>query len=176
MKILICGFSGAGKTTLLQSCRGNSLGYECLDLDDELANDFGIQSNQLGEWIKINGLARFRELEAHKIHELLLRPGNEVISLGGGALSQEILATWRSTNEFKLIFVDTPFDLCFERIQHDSNRILAKMNKSQLFKIYQERLPLYQQADLVLTNNIVNAVEGLGILESLVHNLLNPNS
>ena len=176
MKILICGFSGAGKTTFLQMCKDNSLGFQCLDLDQELSLDLKIQSNQLGQWIRLNGLPLFRELEAAKIKELLSHPQKAIIALGGGALSQSLLANCQLSRENKVVFLDTPFEECFERIQNDPNRIFSSMSKDQLFELYQDRLPYYLQADLKITHNSVKAIQGLGILESLVHNLLNPKS
>ena len=49
------------------------------------------------------------------------------------------------------------------------------MPKADLLELYKRRLPDYLKADLTLSRDQTKELEGLGILESLVHNLLNPN-
>ena len=176
VKILICGFMGAGKTTFLEKCQKNSLGFECTDLDSALARDFGIAPSALGKWIETHGLPVFREKEQAKVEELLNRKSSDVIALGGGSLNPTLLAMIADKNsQYKLVFLNTSFDLCCQRILGDANRPLAQMPKADLLELYKRRLPDYLKADLTLSRDQTKELEGLGILESLVHNLLNPN-
>jgi shikimate kinase len=168
MKILICGFMGAGKTTFLKKFQPNELGFECIDLDEALANQLGLHPNRLGEWILQNGFPLFRDLEKTKIKELLRHSNNMIIALGGGSLSPEILSLIHNNSEYKLVFLETSLEVCLARIKNDPNRPLAQIPEGELRKLYEMRLADYLTADLVLNEEERKEIV---TLSSLVHNL-----
>lgn len=159
---------GAGKSSFLKKLEPNKLGFDCIDLDYALASDLRIRPERLGEWILENGFPLFRDKEKSKIKELLRHPQSMVIALGGGSLNPEVLSLIQSRTDCKLVFLDTPFEVCLERIKADSNRPLLKMPESELKKLYDSRRTDYLTADLVLLEGEIKEIEGL---ESLVHNL-----
>ena len=144
-RILITGFMAAGKTTVAAAL-ARSLDCEMLDLDQfiEARAGRGIQAI-----IDEEGEARFREIEAQALREALEKRAARVIALGGG--------TWISARNRALIaehqgftiWLDAPFELCWQRITGDDNRFrpLAR-DKEQAARLYEERRALYELAEL----------------------------
>jgi shikimate kinase len=159
---------GSGKSTFLKKMTPNKLGFDCIDLDHALANDLGIHPDRLGEWILANGFPLFRDKERTKIKKLLNYPESMVIAMGGGTLTPEILAVINNYLDCKIVFLDTPLEICLERTAKDPNRPLSKIPESELIALYEERKKQFLQADLVLSPTEIKEIEGL---EALVHNL-----
>lgn len=172
VKLLLCGFMGAGKTTLLSKFEHNQMGFDCVDLDGQIASDLNISPHKLGDWIENFGFPLFRKKEDDLLKNLLNQKRSMVIALGGGALSAEILNVIHKNPDYKLVFLNTSFDTCLERIKNDKLRPLAKLDPIELKKLYDERYVIYSQADLILSQSDIKEIEGL---DSLVHNLLSMN-
>lgn len=169
MKILLCGFTGAGKSTFLKQFQGRSGGFDCIDLDHALALELGLSSDKLGEWILQNGFPLFRDKEKTKLKNFLAHPQNMIIALGGGTLTPEVVSLIRSTPACRTIFLDTPYELCRERIKHDRNRPLSNLPDEELKKLYEIRRDIYRElADLTLSPENTKEIV---TLSALVHNL-----
>lgn len=166
MNILVCGFMGSGKTTFVESFEGNNLGFVTYDLDHVVADHLGITHLELGEWINKNTLQKFRDIEMDVLQGLVNLRTMKIIALGGGTPTAERFA--ELSDQAKLVFLDVPFETCFNRIKNDSNRPLTALGEAGLRNLYQKRLPIYQKADLILSETEIKEIEGL---ESLVHNL-----
>jgi len=148
----------------------NVLGFDCVDLDHAIAVDLNIRAERLGEWILQNGFPAFRDKENAKLKKLLRHEQSQVIALGGGALNPQILEMIYNDPETYLVFVDTPLDICLERIKNDPTRPLANLSPDELKKLYETRRIDYREADLALSEAQIKEIDGLA---SLVHNLLN---
>lgn len=155
---------------MLRKFMPNDLGFDCIDLDHALAADLNIRPERLGEWILKNGFPAFRDREKSKLKKLLNHPGDMVIALGGGALNPEILNMIDNNIGWYLVFVDTSLEICLERIKNDPTRPLAQISQEELKKLYETRRQDYEKAYLVLTEDEIKEIEGLG---TLVHNLDN---
>lgn len=166
MNILVCGFMGSGKTTFVESFEGNNLGFVTYDLDHVVADHLGITHLELGEWINKNTLQKFRDIEMDVLQGLVNLRTMKIIALGGGTPTAERFA--ELSDQAKLVFLDVPFETCFNRIKNDSNRPLTALGEAGLRNLYQKRLPIYHKADLILSETEIKEIEGL---ESLVHNL-----
>lgn len=160
---------GAGKSTFLKKMQPNKLGYDCIDLDHALANDFGIHPDRLGEWILQNGFPLFRDKEKTKLKKLIRHDNSLVIALGGGSLNPEIFSMIEKTSDCYLVFLDTSIEVCIERIRGEKNRPLSNISESELFALYESRAQDYEKADIRLNEQEIKEIEGL---EALVHNLL----
>ena len=141
MKIFFCGFMGSGKTYLMQNLRTRSEQsrnyWDFLDLDDCLFQQLKSQDDRhLGESIERLGWNKFREVEKSSLLEILSWKKNVCVSLGGGALNSEVVKAIKEQAEVLLVWVDTPFQICFKRIQGDPNRPLARKDEEQLSNIY----------------------------------------
>ncbi len=169
MKILLCGFTGAGKSTFLKQFQGNSEGFDCIDLDHALALDLGLTPERLGEWIVQNGFPLFRDKEKTKLKTLLGHSQNMIIALGGGTLTPDVIALIEKTPACQIVFLDTPYELCRDRILGDSNRPLSNLPEEELKKLYESRREIYRDlADLTLSPENVKEIVSL---QALVHNL-----
>lgn len=166
MNILVCGFMGSGKTTFVESFRINHLGYEALDLDAAIAASVGLMPSEIGEWINKHGLENFRQKESTILKGLISNTTPRIIALGGGTI--EAPGFWEMLSGSKLIFLDTPFATCFERIKNDPNRPQTKLGEDGLRALYERRLSLYKKADLILNEEGIKEIVSLG---ALVHTL-----
>lgn len=166
MNILVCGFMGSGKSTFVESFRGNHLGYECLDLDAAVAASVGLLPNELGEWITKNGIETFRKKEVTILKNMLAYSSSKLIALGGGTIEAD--SFWEVLDGSKLVFLNTSFDTCFSRIKNDPNRPQVKLGEEGLRTLYQKRLPLYQKADLIVSEEGIKEIVSIA---ALVHNL-----
>ena len=145
MRLFICGFSGTGKSTLGREV-ALRLKTSFIDTDEELAD-----GEILAKRIEVWGWSKFRQLEAEMIMRLSggLKGDAMVVSLGGGALSDAVVhATTHKQKGNTLAWLDTPFDECWSRIEGDSSRPLTLKGKDELARLYEERLPLYRQANI----------------------------
>lgn len=67
-----------------------------------------------------------------------------------------------------MVFINTPFEICYQHIKNDPNRLLFKKSEIELKQIYQDRLSLYRKSNLIIEYSDLNLIDGL---ETLVHNL-----
>jgi shikimate kinase len=173
MKILICGFMGAGKSYWLNELKKNSIGssFNFIDLDHELAHAMQIEYTKLGEWIRNQGWPAFRQLEEKTIRDLLKAKEDLILSLGGGSLHQDLIDDILINKNIKLVYLDTAFEICSERITSDPNRPLASLPIEELRSLYEERKQLYSQAHLTLSEALRKDIE---CIQSLVHTLEGP--
>ena len=66
-----------------------------------------------------------------------------VIACGGGAMLREKNADLAAKNGV-VVYIDTPYDICWERIKDDVNRpIVAANTKESLGELYEKRKALY---------------------------------
>jgi shikimate kinase len=173
MKIFICGFSGAGKSTWLKNLeRKNTQSGEKKflfeDLDEVIAHAKNIDPKKLGEWISVVGVEEFRKVESFEFKKLLRSSDHLVVALGGGTLGEEALKELNSTPECFLVYLQTDFEVCYENIHNDPNRLLSKRTKTELLELFKQREVNYLQAHLILDWEARKEIEGL---DRLVHTL-----
>lgn len=165
MKYLLCGFMGSGKSTLLEKIKIKSEGYSFYDLDEEILRLHGQDFETLGEFIEARGFVHFRRTETETLESFLEKDESLVMALGGGAISGVNLSKIKQSKQTKLVFLDTPFEVCFERISGDANRPLVKLGKEKLLELYQERLALYKCADIQLNAEALETLSSPSQLE-----------
>ncbi len=170
MNILICGFMGAGKSTFLRQINPQDAGYLSYDLDVEVTKELGILPHELGDWLRLNSMADFRLLEIEILKRLIRERTNKVIALGGG--TPEAMGFEEIFDRVKMIYLDVPFEVCFERIKDDKNRPLVSLGRENLKRLYEERLPLYKKAHIILNEDEIKEIVSL---EALVHNEIGGN-
>lgn len=165
--LVFIGFMGAGKSTVGKLLAAR-LGCPFYDLDQEIARVHG----PVAEIFSIMGESGFRAVEHHQLNRLLPSlPRPTVLSLGGGAYMQpanrELLGRHRAT----VIFLDAPFELVTSRLSHSLNQRPLARDPEVLRRLYEQRRPVYQQADYtlrstpeepsLLVNELVRLVERL---------------
>ena len=143
--IALVGFMGSGKTTI-----GRLLAHELkmnfLDLDEYLEKK---AEKKIPEIFKEFGEEFFRRMESKALEEFAARTGI-VLACGGGIVEKSRNRELLKQNFF-VIYLKAPFELCYERIAGDSNRPKAALSKRELEVLYSKRHLFYQMAaDLVI--------------------------
>lgn len=138
--IYFCGFMGCGKTTVARHI-SRRLQIPAYDLDQLIVEHCGMPIPQIFEKY---GEAYFRQVETEVLKSTQdLRPA--VFATGGGILTNpengKVLQKLGT-----LIYLKTPFSLCYQRIKGDQNRPLAiSKSREELLKLYQGRDAVYRQ-------------------------------
>jgi shikimate kinase len=141
--IFLVGFMGSGKTESGRAL-ASLLDYDFLDLDamieERIGKSIRLIFSELGE-------QQFRRLETEAIRNL----GGckrSVVALGGGAYqSEENRTLLRATGV--TVWLDCPFDVCFQRIKNDPSRPLLR-DELETRKLFDQRREAYGAADLAL--------------------------
>ena len=135
--VYLCGFMGCGKSTV-GKLLAKKLGKKYTDLDIYIVEQEGMKIPEIFEKY---GEAYFRIAETKGLIELAEAGG--VIATGGGALlSEENGETAKKAG--LVIFIDTAFETCYQRIKDDKNRPIAyNSTKEQLKERFDFRRPLY---------------------------------
>lgn len=140
--VYLCGFMGCGKSHVGKKLAAR-LNMEFADLDAYIVEREGRSIPQI---FAEDGEPHFRELEAKYIGEL---NGGCVVATGGGALINENTAAFANENGVT-VFLDAPFEVCYERIKGDTNRPLVVNNtKEQLLELFNRRRVIYRKNSAV---------------------------
>ncbi len=155
--IVITGFMAAGKTTVAYAL-ARLLDCDVVDLD-QLITESECRSPK--EFIEQDGETAFREVETkHLLKAIGLAP-NLVIALGGGAWTIERNRRLIAEHNGFTVWLDAPFDLCWQRIGAGNvGRPLAP-NKEQAQRLYDERQQFYALASLHLSDDGKTTVDEL---------------
>jgi len=142
--IVIVGFMGCGKTAVARAL-ARRLELPMTDLDNVIAEQHGRTAAQL---IREEGEPAFRAIETKALHQLLESSARAVIALGGGAWITEVNRKLIDQYNCVTVWLDTPFELCWQRIQaSDEDRPLGR-TREQAEHLYRARRPVYQQATI----------------------------
>ena len=152
-RIVIVGFMGCGKTTVAKTL-ARQLGCNVIDLDSFITEREG---RSVAEIIAQDGEASFRSVETQALGDALENGGPHVISLGGGAWTVEANRALVSQHDCLSVWLDAPFELCWERITANPKTIrpLAP-NRETAQKLHESRRASYRLAQLH-----VDATKGL---------------
>ena len=111
------------------------------------------QGQSIHEIFKSKGEAYFRDLEEALIKEACLRQG-VVIDCGGGVvLRKENLKNLKSSGI--VFYLEATPEVIYQRIKHETHRPLLQTSDPLgcIRSLYQQRLPLYSQADHIIDAN-----------------------
>ena len=138
--IFLCGFMGCGKTTV-----GKLLAEETARISadmDAYIEDY--EHRTIADIFAADGEAHFRALEREAV--VRLSQSGYVVATGGGAMVDPVNAE-AAKQGGKVIFIDTPFEICLSRIKGDRRRPLAaNADESELRARYDARYPAYLSA------------------------------
>ncbi|MDX1671002.1 MAG: shikimate kinase [Balneolaceae bacterium] len=153
-RIFLCGFMGSGKSTIGRQL-ADELEQPFRDLDSYIEEQAG---KSIPDIFRQEGEKHFRDLERRCLLKTV-RSCSGVISLGGGALQNQQIVDHLKLKGL-LIFIKTPFSIIFQRIEEDKNRPMLWNEQGQagaseqlerdLRELYEQRLPLYRQAEITI--------------------------
>ena len=130
-----------GKTTVGKYLQSN-LGYTLFDVDGIVEKE---ENMEIKDIFAKKGEAYFRLKEKQIVKRLLAR-NNNIISTGGGLFIDKEIRELALKNNF-VVFLDLDMEEIYARVQKNDKRLLAKAkSKEELKKLYQERLPYYEEA------------------------------
>jgi shikimate kinase len=143
-KIVITGFMGSGKSSVARAL-AQLLSYEVIDLDDFIKAEQGRSAREI---IEAHGELRFRELEEQALSNLMRGSQRQIVALGGGAWMSETNRRLITKQGATSIWLDAAFSLCWNRIAADAELRPLARNEAAAFKLFRERIALYELADL----------------------------
>ena len=155
--VVITGFMGCGKSKVARALalRRNVV---IVDLDEWITRRTGRNPAQL---IDEDGERAFREIETNALRELLRSGEAGVIALGGGAwieeANRELIDQFGCTS----IWLDTPFEICWERITaSEEDRPLGRTREEAQAR-YDRRKPIYKLATVHISVSSEERVDDL---------------
>lgn len=158
--VIITGFMGAGKTTVARAL-AQVLRCGAIDLDQFITEE---ERRTPKEIIEQDGEAAFREVETRRLQQALSLDSDRVIALGGGAWTLQRNRDLIARHQGITVWIDAPFELCWQRItQAGMDRPLAP-NKQQAQKLYEERRPAYALASFHLIADGNTDMDGLAVI------------
>jgi shikimate kinase len=153
-QIFLVGFMASGKSTV-GPLLAAKLGRRFIDLDQHIA---ARAQSTIFDLIERDGEERFRQLETATLRAAALESA-AVIAPGGGAITRaENRELMRRHGT--LVWLAAPFELCWQRIRQDGGTRPLAPDEATARARYEQRLPLYQQADIhIHINERMTAVE-----------------
>ena len=147
--IVLIGFMGSGKSMVAREL-GKRLNSEVV-VTDKIAEDR--EGQAIDEIFKSKGEVYFRNLESEIIKEVSLRR-DIVIDCGGGVVLHKENLKFLKANGIVFYLEATP-EVIFQRIKNEKHRPLLKVPDPLgcIKELYQQRLPLYNQADHIIDAN-----------------------
>ncbi len=143
--VYLCGFMGCGKSHIGRML-SVQLDRELVDLDKVIVEREGMS---IPDIFARFGEPHFRALEAKYIREL---SGGYIVATGGGALINDNTAEFARRSGLS-VYINTSFELCYERIKTDRNRPLVVNNTpEQLYELYRVRSEIYRRNSMAMVN------------------------
>jgi len=145
--LALLGLRCSGKSTLGRALAAR-LGRPFVDLDEELlgtAGRAGLEGRSAGELLERHGEARFRELEAEALRQVLER-GPLVLATGGGVVERPDNRAWLA-RKARCILLDVPLDVLLARRAADPRArplLGAADPAAEYAHLWQRREPLYR--------------------------------
>jgi shikimate kinase len=139
--VFLSGFMASGKTTVGQTYARRT-GADFIDLDEYIEKKLGAK---IPDIFRDFGEEFFRKKEAECLRELCGR--NAVVACGGGTMVDgKNYGAVRLSDGF-VVFIDTPFALCFDRIRKapGTRPVADSKSDTELLELFNTRYPLYQK-------------------------------
>lgn len=159
MTVFLCGFMGCGKSASGQLA-AKKLGLSYFDTDEIIVQN---EKRTIPQIFAESGEPYFRRTEAETVKSLTGR--SAVVSCGGGAMLNAETAAYVRENGGLVIFLDVPFEVCYERIRFDANRpIAASSDEDSLRERFNARHEIYIKNSDIIVNGIGSPVEVAGLI------------
>lgn len=163
MTIFLCGFMGCGKSTVGQILAKKS-GCGFCDTDELIVKNEGMT---IPEIFSQKGEPYFRTVEAETVKSLCGK--NTVVACGGGAMQNSDTAEAVKNNGGVIVYLNVPFEVCYDRIKDDTNRpIVVNNTKEQLEEIYNNRRDIYMKNSTIMVEAVGSPTEIAGSIIDII--------
>lgn len=164
MIVALCGFMGCGKTTV-GKILAEKMKLPFFDSDDYIEKS---ENMTVAEIFEKHGESYFRMIEKKCIKEIV-KKGNCVLSLGGGALKDAETAQFLKKNA-KIVFINTSFEMIKKNISKSKNKrpIVLKSTEKELQKLYNLRFDTYKE---ICSFEVSGNVSAKGVAKNICNNL-----
>jgi shikimate kinase len=144
--VVMVGMMGAGKTAV-GTALARLLGVPFLDSDEEISR---AADRSIAEIFERDGEAFFRARETEVLARLL-KGAPCVLSTGGGAFLSPVNRQMIHEQGVS-VWLRADLELLWQRVRHKTTRPLLRTEnpRETLRMIYEARVPIYAQADLVV--------------------------
>jgi shikimate kinase len=156
-RIILTGFMGAGKTTIAAAL-ARRLNCRLIDLDEFITAREG---RSISSIIDEDGEGKFRELETRALLDALRDEAVRVVALGGGTWTLERNRALIKEHDCLTVWLDAPFELCWERIMRESNARPLARDQRNTRQLYEARRSSYALATLRVVVNEKSAIQDL---------------
>jgi len=171
IKVVFTGFMGAGKTSIGRKL-SEELKIPFIDLDERIVQIAGCPIREIFEK---DGEKTFRRMEHDVLKVVLENSGSEVISLGGGVLTNEENRKLISESKALVIYLQADADTIWERVKDDTARpLLQAADKDTAYRNMCERLKSREESYLAGSDVVVSAVGDKEVVFDRVKKLLLP--
>ena len=167
--IVILGFMGSGKTTVAREL-ARALNCHAIDLDALISER---EKRSPASILKQSGEDEFRRIETetlcHVLEEQSTGVATRIVALGGGAWTLQRNRDLISAHNGVTIWLDAPFELCWERIEAGGSARPLAPSRERAEKLYRERRPVYELANvhIVISETTAAAKAARTIAETL---------
>lgn len=170
--VLLCGFMGCGKTSLAKLISKKS-NLKFIDTDQEVEKLIGLT---IPEIFKNLGENYFRKLES-QILKQTLQQSNQIIATGGATLTFKKNLNML-TPQCEIIFIDTSFKICFDRIKNSNRPLVKTKSRQQLEKIFLSRKTIYEKiaSNTLFEQTKMEIKHKLALVLNLIDNFKKLNS
>jgi len=142
--IVVIGFMACGKTEVARVV-ANQLNLKMIDLDEEITSS---ERRSPAELIREEGEGSFRNIESASLQRVLEQNEANVIALGGGAWIQPANRQLLAAKNATVVWLDTPFEICWNRIKSSSEDRPLGITKEQASELFKQRYPIYELAPI----------------------------
>jgi shikimate kinase len=147
MTIFLLGFMGCGKSYVGRAL-AQKMGYDFIDLDAAIES---AEEKKIIEIFDMKGEAAFRKIETAMLQKIY--KDNTVISTGGGTPCFADNLEWMKIKGLT-VFLNPSIDIISDRLKTEKSQrpLIAAVPddelKNHIYKLYLQRLPYYEAADL----------------------------
>jgi len=151
--IFLIGMPGAGKTTIGKAL-AQTLGLDFYDVDTEIQERTGKSIQNI---IIHDGEEEFHQLELNVIQDLVSKQNASVIATGGGTV------LWAATAELMresgyVVLIQRDVKQILDDLDMEI-RPLLKESIEYIFRLYEERQPIYERVSHIKIENISNVAD-----------------
>ncbi len=126
-QLYLIGMMGSGKSSTAKAL-SLSIGWNFIDIDDELTKSFDMSINELF----FKGEENFRKLEFAELQKHISKE-NTIIAVGGGAVSHK--DSYELLSSKHCIYLKTSKNILLDRLKDDNSRpLLNVQNKDEVFE------------------------------------------